>query len=105
MDSFAISLSGLQAASTGVSVTANNLANLNSKDYKAKRLDLEEQREGGVQEAKLTESQEPTVPGGSNVDLPTEITNLMTQSNAYSANLKVMQTHEQMLGMAMDLKV
>ena len=105
MDAFAISLSGLQAASTGVSVTANNVANVNSKDYRAKRLDLEEQREGGVQESSLTESQESTVPGGSNVDLATEFTNLMVQSNAYGANLKVIQTQNQILGTAMDLKV
>jgi len=105
VDPFSIALSGLQAASTGVSVTANNLANINSKDYKAKRLNLEEQQEGGVREASLTESQEPTVPNGSNVDPAVEITNLMTQSHAYQANLKVMKTQNELLGLAMDLKV
>ena len=105
MDTFSIALSGLQAASKGVAVTANNVANINSKDYKAKRLDLEEQREGGVQESSLAESQEPAVPGGSNVDLATEITHLMTQSHAYQANLKVMKAQNELLGQAMDLKV
>lgn len=105
MDPFSIALSGLQAASTGVSVTANNLANINSKDYKAKRLDLEEQREGGVREAGLTESQEPTVSNGSNVDPAVEITNLMTQSHAYQANLQVLKAQSELLGQTMDLKV
>jgi flagellar basal-body rod protein FlgC len=105
MDAFSIAISGLQAASTGVSVTANNVANINSKDYKAKRLDLEEQKEGGVQESQLVESQEATVPGGSNVDLATEITNLMTQSHAYQANLKVMKAQNELLGQALDVKV
>jgi flagellar hook protein FlgE len=105
MDTFSIALSGLQAATTGIGVTANNVANVNSKDYKAKRLDLEEQKEGGVRPSALRESQEPTEPNGSNVDLATEFTSQMLQSNSYQANLKMLQTQNQILGQAMDLKV
>ncbi|WP_005035507.1 flagellar basal body rod protein FlgC [Holophaga foetida] len=104
MATTAISLSGLNAASQGLAVTANNVANANTDGYRAKRLDLEEQQEGGVQASKLTESQEPTGPGSSNVDYATEMTSLMTQSGAYAANLQVMKTQDQMLGQFMDMK-
>jgi len=104
MEAFAIGQSGLNAASLGTAVTANNVANANSDGYKAKRLDLEEQKEGGVAASKLEESKEATRPGGSNVDYATEITNLMTQSGAYSANLKVMETQDKVIGQTMDMK-
>jgi len=104
MATSAVSLSGLSAAATGLGVTANNVANANSSGYKAQRLDLEELKEGGVQESQVVESKEATVPGGSNVDYATEMTNLMTQSGAYSANLQVLKTQDQMLGQFMDMK-
>lgn len=104
MDTYSVGLSGLNAASLGMGVTANNVANANSDGYKAKRLDLEESREGGVQESRLAESQEPTVPGGSNVDYATEMTNMMTQSGSYAANLQVMKTQDEMLGQLMDMR-
>jgi len=104
MNATSIALSGLQAASMGFGVTANNVANVNSVDYKAQRLDLEEQQEGGVRASALKESQEPTEQGGSNVDLATEFTNSMLQASTYQANLKVMEAQKQVLGMTLDLK-
>ncbi len=104
MDVNSIGLSGLNAAALGVSVTANNIANVNTKDFKAQRLDQEDLAQGGTRPAALRESQEPPMPEGSNVDLASEFTNLITQSGAYQANLKVLQTQSQMLGSALDLK-
>ncbi|MBP1626072.1 MAG: uncharacterized protein H6Q00_547 [Holophagaceae bacterium] len=104
MATTAVSLSGLNAASQGLAVTANNVANANTEGYKTKRLDLEEVKEGGVRASKVTESQESTGPGSSNVDYATEMTNLMTQAGAYNANLQVMKTQDQMLGQFMDMK-
>lgn len=104
MATSSISLSGLNAASLGLGVTANNVANANSDGYQAKRLDLEDQSEGGVKASQTVASQEPTVPGGSNVDYATEMTNAMTQSTAYTANLQVMKTEDQMLGQFLDMK-
>jgi len=100
----AIAQSGLNVASLGLAVAANNVANLNSDGYKAKSLSQEETKEGGVQASQVTESQQPTVPDGSNVDLATEMTSLMTQSGAYTSNLKVMKTQDEMLGQLMDMR-
>jgi len=104
MDAFRIALSGLRSATTGVAVSANNVANLQSKDYRAKRLDLEEQPEGGVRPSKLTESAEPVNPGGSNVDLATEFTNLLVYEFAYKSNLKVIQAEGERLRNILDIK-
>lgn len=104
MDVNSIGLSGLNAAALGVSVTANNIANANTKDFRAQRLDLEDLAQGGTRPAALRERQEPPVSEGSNVDLASEFTNLITQSGAYQANLKVIQTQSQILGSALDLK-
>jgi len=104
MDTSSISLSGLSAAAQGLGVTANNVANANSEGYRARRLDQEELQEGGVRASQLVESQEPTAPGGSNVDYATEMVAMMTQSVSYTANLEVMKTQDQMLGQFMDMK-
>ncbi len=104
MDVNSIGLSGVNTVALSIGVTANNVANVNTKDFKAQRLEQEDQVQGGTRPATLRESQEPPAPEGSNVDLAFETTNLITQSGAYQANLKVLQTQNQMLGTAMDLK-
>jgi len=104
MDVNSIGLSGVNAAALGTSVTANNIANANTRDFKAKRLDLEDQVQGGTRPGVLRESQAPLAPEGSNVDLASELTNLITQGGAYQANLKVLQAQSQMLGATLDLK-
>lgn len=104
MDTFSVALSGLQTASTGMAVVANNVANANSQDYRAKRMEQQEAPGGGTQPTALQESQEPTAPGSSNVDYATEMTGAMQQSASYQANLKVVQTEAQMLGQVMDMK-
>jgi len=104
MDTFSIALSGLQTSGNGMAVTANNVANANSEDYKAKRMDQEDVQGGGTRPSTLQESQEPTAPGRSNVDYATEMTGSMLQSASYQANLKVIQVESQILGQTMDLK-
>lgn len=104
MDPMSMALSGLGASARQLAVGANNLANLNTRDYKAKRLDLEDQAGGGVRPAALRESEAPAVPEGSNVDLPTELVGQMLPSVAYKANLEVILTQDQMTGQALDLK-
>lgn len=98
------SLSGLQAAGQGVALSANNVANLNSTGYRALSQVQEEQPQGGVRTAAVTQSPAPTAPGGSNVDLGTEAVNLDTQGAAYQANLKFLQVQNSLLGTALDLK-
>ena len=104
MDTTAVSLSGIKAATLGVAVVANNVANANSRDYKAKRVDFEEVREGGVTSSGLRESEEMAAPGGSNVDLATEFTSLLAFSDTYKVNAKVLEARKEMLGTVMDMK-
>lgn len=104
MDLSAVGLSGIKAATAGLNATANNVANAQSVDYRAKRVDQTARAEGGVDATSVKESQEPTLPGGSNVDLATEATNLITQSRAYEASLRVVQAQDQLLGQTLDLR-
>jgi flagellar hook protein FlgE len=104
MDTMAVSLAGMNAAAQGVAVVANNVANANSKDYRAKRVDFEDVREGGVKPSGLRESGETVAPGGSNVDLATEFTNLLSYSDTYKINSKVLEVQKEILGTVMDMK-
>jgi flagellar hook protein FlgE len=105
MDSTSVSLAGVNAATLGVAVVANNVANVNSKDYRAKRVDFEEVREGGVKPSGIEASEETPVPGGSNVDLATEFTNLLAYADTYRVNAKVLEVQQELLGTVMDIKV
>lgn len=104
MDTMSVSLAGMNAASFGVAVVANNVANADSKDYHAKRVEFEDIPEGGVRPSRLRESGELTVPGGSNVDLATELTGLLAFSDLYKVNAKVLEAKKEMLGAVLDMK-
>jgi flagellar hook protein FlgE len=105
MDTTAVSLSGVNAATLGVAVVANNVANANSKDFKAKRVDFEDIREGGVKPSQIRESEAMGAPDGSNVELDTEFTNLLAYADTYKINAKVLEVQQEILGTVMDLKV
>jgi flagellar hook protein FlgE len=45
------------------------------------------------------------VPGGSNVDLATEFTNLLAYADTYRVNAKVLEVQQELLGTVMDIKV
>ena len=103
MDTMSISIAGMNAANLGVAVAANDLANAASKDYRAKRLDLTEEPGGGVRAAQVAESGSEGVPGGSNVDPATEMTDLLAYTDLYKVNAKVLEARKKMLGTVMDL--
>lgn len=104
MDLTSIGLSALRAAGTGSAVRANNIANVNTDGYQSKRVNLEDQQQGGVRVASLTTSQEPTVPNGSNVELAQEFTQNLVDAGAYQAGLQVLKLADEMLGQALDLR-
>jgi flagellar hook protein FlgE len=101
MDTMSVSLAGMNAAALGVSVVANNVANANSKDFKAKRLDFEDVREGGVRPSGLRDNGETA---GFNVDFATEFTNLLAYADTYKINSKVLEVQNELLGTVMDMK-
>lgn len=102
MSGISASLSGVNVSAQNLAVTANNIANINTNGYKSLSLQQEAVQGGGVEAGPLQASQEPTVPGGSNVDLATQAVNLDTQGLGYQANLKVLQVQQTLVGTALD---
>lgn len=98
--------SAMRAFETGTAVTANNVANVASDNFKASRADMNEGSDGGV---RVTLSQNGT-PGPmvsrsdgamqemSNTDLSTEFTNVIRFEAGYDANVKAVQTADAMKG-------
>ena len=104
MDGISASMSGLGVSAQSIALSAGNVANLNTDGYKAKSLQQRDLEQGGVQASGITESQEPTNPGGSNVDLATEAVNLDTKGISYQADLKFLRVQQDLLGTALDMK-
>ncbi len=104
MDVIGIAVSGLRAASAGLSVQAGNVANQQSDGFKAKRADLVAEASGGVRVAGIVEDPTPAGPGGSNVDLATEAVQGMNLEVMYKANLKVLRTQSELDKVTLDLK-
>ena len=106
-------VSALRAFVTKLGVTANNIANVNTDGFKKGRATLHE----GQNNAVRVEISRDTSPGlrydvvendqvvekeTSNVDLAEEIPDLMITKRAYQANLKTLETQDEMLGSLVD---
>jgi flagellar basal-body rod protein FlgC len=104
MVSLDASLSGMNAAATQVGVAANNVANLNTDGYKARRVDFEQTPNGGVRATAVQESPAEPAPNGSNVDPATEMVSLMTGSMFFKANATVARAQSDLLGLVMDIR-
>ena len=104
MDVMGIALSGLRAASAGVAVQANNVANQQSDGFKAKRVELVAEASGGVRVSGVSEDATPAGPGATNVDLATETVQGMGYDLMYKANLKVLKAADELTQATLDLK-
>jgi flagellar hook protein FlgE len=109
------SISALIAFGKKLAVTANNVANLQSEGFKKSRALLEEGGHGGVAArietvntpgVVITEEEEQgTVERElSNVDLEKEIPETILTQKGYQANLKTIETEDEMLGFLLDTK-
>jgi len=105
------SISALQALGTKQSVTANNIANSETAEFKKSRTVLEEGATGAVS-AKVQPVNTPgtpvTLPDGSveetsNVDLAQEVTEMIPTKHAYAANLAALKTTAEMEDSVLDL--
>jgi flagellar hook protein FlgE len=103
MDALGPALSGLGAASAGLAVQANNVANQMTAGYQAKRVDFAAQPAGGVAVQGVSTDPTPAAPGGSNVDLATEMVQGMALDVMYKANLKVVRAEDQRLKATLNL--
>lgn len=86
-----IALSGMNAAQTQLNVSANNIANVNTRSFKRQTVDLQAQPEGGVQASVGT-----TGETGSNLN--EDIVRQLQAKNTFLANLAVFKTHDKMVG-------
>ncbi len=108
-------LSGLLAFQKKVDSIANNTANVYTPGYKKTRVTLANQDPQGV----TANVQKIETPGPlaleqtsegeelieqSNVELSEELPNLMLSRRFFQANLKVIQTEDEMLGSLLDIK-
>ncbi len=121
-------VTAMNAFSVGVHSTAHNLANVLTNGFKAGRVTYEElpgqagTLANGPQKMNTMgslvpygpglpplENQSPAVPAGyaetSNTDVPRAMVSLISNSRAYQANAKTIQTSDQMLGLIVNLRV
>lgn len=105
---FSTALSGMNAAGAVVNTAASNIANMDSAEYKAGRVNLASSPWGGVDVVSI--SRDPS-PGGvdedgqelSNVDLPTEVVNLKKGTLLYKANAAVIKVGDELMGTLLDM--
>jgi flagellar basal-body rod protein FlgC len=107
-------LSTLQAFSRQMAVSANNVANALSNDFKKSRAILTEGENGQVKTtitkidpsglAQIDPASETgQLKEGSNTDIAEELTYQMTIQQGFSANTTVLKTYEEIIGSLVDL--
>ncbi len=110
---FATALSGVQAGSRLLGVSAHNIANAQTEDFKRTRATFEESSVGGVI-VSLSQDQRPgpqlptgddpfTFRHGSNVAVEEELINTLKATNLIEANLASIRTQDRMLGSLLDI--
>lgn len=121
------SQSALNVFSLAQDITANNVANINTDGYKAKRLDVESAPDGqGVRAQTIVESTEPgpltnqiqprenndgrieqqeVITEGSNTEVSQEVTQMIKNERGFEANAQVVRTYDQMAGIIIDMLV
>lgn len=83
-----IANSALQAFTTSQQITAHNIANLNTDGFKASRAVLQENGTSGVT-VSASSTEDP-------VDISREATNLISNTQGFKANLKVLSASDEM---------
>ena len=91
-------LSALNAFGTALNVTANNIANMNTAGFKPTSTNMSDDANGGVK-VTLTQSQD------AEVDVAKEMTYMMIEKFGVQANVKSLQTEDQILKSLIDIKV
>ena len=91
-------LSALNAFSTGLNVTANNIANMNTTGFKPSSAVMNEGDNGGV---KVTLSQSQNA----EVDPAKEMIDMLIEKNAIQLNVKSLETEDQVYKSLIDMKV
>ena len=91
-------ISGINAFSAGLSVTANNIANMQTNDFKPSNAVMNEDPNGGVR-VTLSQSQ------NTGVDPSQEMTEMVIEKMGVQTNIKSMQTGNQVIKGLVDLRI
>lgn len=108
------STSGVKAFQTKMNVIANNVANVNTDNFKKSRVVFQEGTDGGVRTKTYTsntaghirkeiEKGQMVEKESSNVDLIEEVTESIPAQRGYEANLKMLKVHDEMLVNLLDI--
>jgi flagellar hook-associated protein FlgK len=97
MNTISTALSGLNAASLRLDTAAHNIANTLTPNFRRQTV-VQQALPGGGVAASVERAAEP---GGSLAD---DLIGQMSASYAYKANLKVVQTQDEIMGSLLDLK-
>lgn len=115
ISAFNSALTALQGFGTRINSNANNIANAQTEGFKKTRVTLASVEPEGVKaqveqvNTPGTQVYEETTEGAtlveqSNVELSEEIPRMMLDVNHYKANLKTIQTTDEMFSSLLDLK-
>lgn len=102
------SYSALKAIDTGMNVSSNNIANIDTNDFKSTQTIMKEGYKNGVVVSLSTNTingtriDDKNTTQKSNTDLTKEFTNQIRYQNSYAANLKAIQIADSTLGLTID---
>lgn len=129
IDGFSAPLSALNAFGTSMAVTAHNVANMSTDEFRASDVRLQTaavSRNGREQGVEVAEIRQTTTEGpvrmdlrrilhkdgsvtvetgairGSNTDVANEMVNMLTDQRAFEANAAVVRTRDDMTGILVD---
>lgn len=124
MIDFSINAGAMSSLATAMQVTANNVANVNTEEFKASRVTFEDvANQGGmrVQDIQETSAEGALVPvdkpvedengklvqtrsmvQSSNTDIARESVNMISTEHAFAANAAVIRTWDDMIGGLLD---
>lgn len=97
METLGIALSGMQSAQTRVAVSAHNVANLLTEDFRPQRV-VQTSLASGGSTARVEQSR-----GRSEVSLASEIVGQIQASAQYSASARVFAVGSEIRGQLLDL--
>lgn len=98
------SISGIKNAFLRQDITANNIANINTKNYKQINVVNESLKSGGVRGRAEVSKAAPTH-NGNNVNLVDQVVNQINNVNQERANVNVLKAQNEMIGSLIDIKV
>lgn len=106
-------ISALKGFGKKLGVTAHNVANINTDEFKKSKAVFQQTPPSGVM-VSINRIETPGFPlpaeegtsevrESSNVELEEEVINLVTTKHAYTANLKTLKTEDEILGTILDI--